>query len=948
MVIYRYSTIGNGYDYASPQAWEEATSGLNLVSRDEIQIGVLKTNQDWSDLYISNPDPSYVDDQHYRALITEGSGFFNYRTKRGAQFSLISGGQDYFRIGPGVGVVKYNSPGTAIDLSGRRLILNGISVVNGGSGSYGIRLIDNSGESFVANTLVFGNYNNGTGYYTNNSGSYLLNCTFYSTGNSVGSAGFSAVNTASFSTIPNSAKIETNYQAYCASTYSGTSGSYYSGVDPYDVFINTYKSSEDFSPLDINGFLSISGYSFNDIFYYSGWQEFLPSTFSGLASIYEDTSEIESILSQDLLSNRRNTHYAIGAIEKQSVISISPDDFRKSIKWYQSEYNPNSISGKVGGSINLNKSITNGYIDVFPTVPSYRNNWNAISDDEKLPYLYVKTGEGIETAYLRRIDNDDIILLRGWNYVNNVTGEPYLGSQVLINDVLTSDSYSYDAIEVNFRLLRKYGYNSVRLLLDTGGFGYSGHLGYDIFYTGLYPVYLDRLAAFISGAAENKLYTILYTEYVPFNTKYYIDLIQPSSLSINAQIGAANQQHLFTGYMNSKKQYLYDLSSELVDRLGDDSKYVLWCITSEPFLVNTQPPFRRIDQTGGLIVTDGVYPNPNHVSGWWDMSVPSEVTEMTVRTTNYIYNEYISSIKSVIPDALVGATSLPWTARYKSNSTGWEDVQDIFESKDHPLTMRHFTEANFDLVGANIYPNIYLRNIGNKLYFNLPYRSFSEALYGSEYDEIDRSRFATWIGEYGYWATGESGTSSQDTMPAWSDDYLEYIKKSNLVTSSVFDNYSYFHLSGANYSLFGGEPNRFYGLYDSISGSLLYATAPNTYHNYNYIDNTGSYCYRKVFIRNEGDTLYQPRIYLSDEEYVGNVAIALEIVSGDYAHDSFRIPLSISIDSFVAPHNYSDGLSVSTLSSGDSVGLWIRVDAEGYTEDPYVGFNIKIEGTYNV
>ena len=246
MVSYIYSTIGSGQTYTSPQAWEQATSGFNLVSRDEIHIGIISTDEEWGSLYISNPNSSYVDSTHYRQLLATNSGYYNHRTKNGVILYSVTGGQDYFKLGPGICINRYNATGDAINLSGRRLLLNGLTISNLGQNSVGIRLIDASGESIVANTLVHGNLNNGTGFYTNSSGSFLMNCSLYASGNCVGSTGFSAVNCLSLSDITNAGRIVTSYQTHCASSYSGVSGSTYSGVDPYNVYVNTYRNLENF------------------------------------------------------------------------------------------------------------------------------------------------------------------------------------------------------------------------------------------------------------------------------------------------------------------------------------------------------------------------------------------------------------------------------------------------------------------------------------------------------------------------------------------------------------------------------------------------------------------------------------------------------------------------------------------------------------------------------
>ncbi len=108
-------TIGAAGNYADVDAWNTATQGMNLINRDEIQVGEILDNTVWPATEVSFDGSGNRDAGHYRHLRAASSFWYDPLADTGAKFSLsktfgymISVEEDYFRVS-GVGVVVISS-----------------------------------------------------------------------------------------------------------------------------------------------------------------------------------------------------------------------------------------------------------------------------------------------------------------------------------------------------------------------------------------------------------------------------------------------------------------------------------------------------------------------------------------------------------------------------------------------------------------------------------------------------------------------------------------------------------------------------------------------------------------------------------------------------------------------------------------------------------------------
>ena len=108
---------------------------------------------------------------------------------------------------------------------------------------------------------------------------------------------------------------------------------------------------------------------------------------------------------------------------------------------------------------------------------------------------------------------------------------------------------------------------------------------------------------------------------------------------------------------------------------------------------------------------------------------------------------------------------------------------------------------------------------------------------------------------------------------------------------------------------------------------------------------TGSYQYRQLFIRNDNAKVStNTRLWLDSVEHTGQISIALsqgptQSISNATGDPPGAIPL------WYHPIDYSTGLEIGTMATGDASGVWIRQILSGVVqEDPYATFRIHVGG----
>jgi hypothetical protein len=107
---------------------------------------------------------------------------------------------------------------------------------------------------------------------------------------------------------------------------------------------------------------------------------------------------------------------------------------------------------------------------------------------------------------------------------------------------------------------------------------------------------------------------------------------------------------------------------------------------------------------------------------------------------------------------------------------------------------------------------------------------------------------------------------------------------------------------------------------------------------------TTAYQYRKVFIKNEyTSTSTNTRVWIDAVEHPEQISLARSTGLGD-THTS-STGESIGISGWSSPSNYAEGVSIGTLTSNASTGLWIRQALSGISSpDPYATFRIYVGG----
>lgn len=941
MARINYSYIGQGQTYTTPQGWETGTRS-NLVYNQVVEVGIIVTTGNFTNLTISG---STTNQDYYRMLMADSGAYYNLDSRSGAYFSSINIYENYFRLGPGILINRTGSVGTALNISGQGYIVNGLAIANLGNGATGIRSQGQTG--YVINSIIYGDLSGGVAITSDNSGTIGINNSIYSHSGGIGSRNTCQINSIiTCDNITGFAAITGSRSGfYSLLTYTGISSSNLSGQDPYYIFDQTARLSENFNLANYDNNLAFD-YGFNTEQINNDLYGIIPyDVYSGLK--YSTVGQaVISALRKDFSGSERQLYqpYDAGAVNKK-VYSNALLSQEADLNWYLSEYQPDTYSGRAGGI--LTTSILNeGPLDLFEKIETSNQKTYVIPYGTALPALYISGSSSGGYATFKRSDNNQDFYFRAWNYVDELA--PY------VNTILGVSGYYPDAMgtgynrarkQADFAEMRENGFNAIRYYIQAGEYGEpdGSSINGGIIYTGLWPTYLERLSTMIEDAYNENLYFLIRAEVLPLNVAYYTTYYQPSSASILDQISLTNQAFLYDGYKNSKKIYLSGLCNYLYDSLGEDIyKTILWSVQNEDTFYSDAHPFTSGDQATGLFVTTGVFPNPNHGSGYWNMSSAADRSNMTFLTYRRNVSEYVSTIKSVYSGSLVCATIMEPGV---GDRTGWDNITYYPNKRPyHTVFMDHLTGASLDFYGLNLYHQSFVRGGESGWQLNLGQRTTKEILdtIGWNRSQAESNPFA--ITEFGYF----SGYYNTD----WNLAFERTIGAINAgIGAAGIDNMFYWQWSGSVHqtnALFGTYPEdriRHWTWRDH-NDKIKPITSPSYRQNLHTYYNNGESCYRKIYLRNDAiGTAYNTRIYLRDAEYINDFAMAPAKSTGDYVDQSYRMPREYAYSDFTGISSRTGSLYVGTLASGDYVGFWVRLNISGNYNDDQAG--VKLLVNYN-
>lgn len=466
------STIGgNGADYSTIQEWEDATSSINLVSDDLIHIGIITNTGQFlfpnNFLHIKNS--GVTSESNYRQLVaSEVSGYWNQIQQTGVLIGSvsggISGGQDWFRLGPGIAVEAYGSDNTwVIDLTGNGILIDSVIVRNVTGGLNGIRIQSDGNDASditgaIVNTIVYGEFGDNRIGICVPSGAILSNNTVYSVSGGIGVCSGTVFNIASFIDKDGTCFSGTN-DNYCASSDATASG--FGGkinLSSIHQFWSVTDNAEDFrvksktySSIYRNGYILTEDNAEN----LTGQIDALNILGSG-----EFKNGFYSALSKDIgLTGRPvalggSENWDIGAYYKgtESILnstgSYNSDDFN----WYKSIINSVLFTGQAGGAASTDL-ILSGPQDLCPTLYSnsgFQFRKVFLESNSSLPLyetrVYLKHVEYLDQVSIakEKIGGDLAVSATGYpsGYSSADFYSPYTYSGGLVLGTLTSGSSS--------------------------------------------------------------------------------------------------------------------------------------------------------------------------------------------------------------------------------------------------------------------------------------------------------------------------------------------------------------------------------------------------------------------------------------------------------------------------------------------------------------------------
>lgn len=266
----------------------------------------------------------------------------------------------------------------------------------------------------------------------------------------------------------------------------------------------------------------------------------------------------------------------------------------------------------------------------------------------------------------------EIFTPRGTNYFN-IVNSPF-GLQ---DRFFHASHFDMQVIRTNIQKLKSYGYNTIRIFLDTcnDGAGCIGNLNGQ----GLNMEYMRNVAALMLIAKEEDFFLILTSNDIPDQGGYSELSNQGASALID---GYRNSHYLTTPGVESAVLYWGDIMKALIDLDAEFSHVLAWSILNEQWFFNNAPPFSL--NSGSVSTANG---------NTYSLSSKSEKIRMAEESTDYYISKVAEVIKQYDPDALV-------TMGIFSPNT-----PNLWRPNDFKLSLASVTEnRDLDFLDLHIYP----------------------------------------------------------------------------------------------------------------------------------------------------------------------------------------------------------------------------------------------------
>ena len=224
----------------------------------------------------------------------------------------------------------------------------------------------------------------------------------------------------------------------------------------------------------------------------------------------------------------------------------------------------------------------------------------------------------------------------------------------------------------DLKLMNKYGYNSVRVLLNPYEMANSTGAGVDRAYT-------KNVAEFINDAKSQNMYVLLDITFLPKGGGYWPKSI-PSQ--VDPQWANMNSQSILVpGFVTGKRSFARDFVSSLKEEGADMDTVAGYNIYNEPsFPKNLKP----------ISLTSGKFTAPNGVT--YDMSSLADKERMIDESLVFFVDTVRNGIKEADSQALV-------------------NVGLFSPAYPHPDTIVRtaaiFSSSKADFVSLNVYPDAY-------------------------------------------------------------------------------------------------------------------------------------------------------------------------------------------------------------------------------------------------
>lgn len=926
MVNTIYSLIGgSGSTYSTIQEWELATR-KDLVSADEAHVGIITSTGQWTYpneyIYIGNSGSSATDSLRFRQLKALDQYFYDHSSQSGILIGTttgsVSGGENYFVFGPGIGV-QYGGNGYAIDLSGDNISVIGVTCELSGNNN-GIR-ITNGNTGVISNSLIYGSYS-GIGIF-GASGIYSLNNTVFNRFPGTGIYDCYSVNSVSLSDNASYVPFVSGTQYYCAITPSSgfitTSETNLTGILQIHQFASTISGIEDFSIRSVNySDIYSAGLSLDKNYINENGEYGEP--YSALTGAFISNSL--NFLVSDNTGNQRpeiNTEisWSMGAFEKNS---LSPTGVNSEINtdrfhWYLSSINYDDFSEYHGGTIG-GEYLYEGAIDFIPEIINPINQWKEITGwSTNLPRIGITGATGdYSVAKFYRKDTLEEIKLRGWNLFqtsgdNTLTGFYY-------SDFSNFNSGVMDSV---LETISSNKFNCVRVFIDKGSpTGRENSVVFNLTGIGLSSGYMDNFSTFVNMCTEKSLYVIPTLWDIPYGTYYESTLWSPS---YDPSVVQSGNSRMDPGYLNTKKAYVTGFMSELQNRIGTGrmSTILAWTVDDDFRWRTDQAPYLTGYVTAGTAISGLIADNPNNSSGVWYMDSVSDRNQMAQLNIRAFYSGIYHAMTGIDSEALITASfSIP------PSLTGYYDLTpqatyDSFNLRFHVPHLYDLSGSYLSFISLNLDPYDIYNNT-----------SPSGVLGRLGITGADRRNQPLVLSEFGI----NSGVYSQLTGNSLTE------LKNEAIDLDGYGFKGYFL-----YSYYGSQPTGLGSQYYPYS-ALSNLFSPDYSPNIPFESGNNLAVYRKLFVKSiNSDSLYNPRVYIEDPKYISQISIAKELESGDFTYSSYSIPKDYSINNFNNPFNYTGGLQYNTLNSGENLGVWTRINLNGPISDPQASFKIVLAGT---